>query len=92
MRGREILTAVDASAQRAKEIGYDEALIELGFEPDQLRKACMQEAHDWIARLPVGATVGDVIGLICSAQIVGVTSGVRLGRMYPPPSDEEAEQ
>ncbi len=82
VQGGEILTAVEASAQRAKEVGYDEALVELGFEPSQLRHACMLEATDWVKRLPVGASVGDVEALLASAEIVGVTAGVRLGRMY----------
>lgn len=82
VRGVEILAAIEASGQRASEIGIDAALAELGVDEAQLRIACTRDARDWINHLPVNATIGDVIGLLASAEMVGVTAGIRLGRMY----------
>lgn len=89
VNGGEVLTAVEASAQRAEDIGYDEALVELGFDPNQLRYACIREAKDWVQKMPVGATVGEIVDLVASAELVGVTAGVRLGRMYGSPTAPE---
>lgn len=86
VQGAEVGAALEASAQRAKELGIDDALVELGFEPQQLRLAAMRDAHDWMQHLPVGATYGAVEALVASAACTSITAGIRLGRMYSPAS------
>lgn len=91
MQGVEVLTAVEASAQRSREVGYDEALIELGFDPAQLRLACSREAVAWLRPLAVRPTFGELVDLIAAAELVGISAGVRLGRMFPPSETEVPE-
>lgn len=92
VQGREILTAVEASAMRAKEIGYDEAIAELGFDPKQLRLACKQEGSDWIRQLPISASFEDVENVIAAAELAGIVAGIRLGRLYDGQALEEPQQ
>lgn len=89
VQGGEILVAVEASAQRAREVGIERALAELGFDHDQMMLAADKEARDWILHLPSSPSVGDIVALIASASMTSLTAGIRLGRMYPPAGRDE---
>lgn len=83
VQGGEILVAVEASSQRAREIGIEAALAELGFDHEQMMIAADKEARNWILHLPSSPTVGEIVALLASGQMTALTAGIRLGRMYP---------
>lgn len=80
--GGEVLTAVEASAQRALEVGYDAAVAELGFDPEQARRACGNLALGMMRNVPAASTVRDVYDANAAAHLVGLIGGIRLGRLY----------
>lgn len=84
IQGGEVLTAIDARAVRARDIGYDNAIRELGFDPSQLRTALARDAQHTLGFLPLQPTVGDVLSLVSGQGLIGFIAGVRLGRMYAP--------
>lgn len=88
VQGGEVLTAIEASALRARDIGYDEALAELGFDAEQLRLACHKNGVAWLHQLSLTPSAGDVLALIAAANLEGLTAGIRLGRMYGPRPDQ----
>lgn len=91
VQGGEIVQAIAASAMRAAQIGYDEAIVELGFEPDQVRAACRAQAIDFLRKVPINASLVELEASIGSAEVEGVIAGVRLGRMYNDKMRELAE-
>lgn len=81
--GGEVRAAIEASAQRATEIGYDDAVREIGLDATDLRIVCMEQGSEFLATIPlIGATFEDVRRALASALMVGTIAGTRLGRLY----------
>lgn len=81
--GGELLAALDASATRAHEIGYEEAIEELGLSAEDVRRVATSWGLDSLKSIPVvGASWHDVVTALGGAHMLGIVVGMRLGKLY----------